>query len=81
MYVKPKESNEMRDIFLVPFGVRLIVSVLVTGIILAATVAFINHVVILMKVQKSSFTSPQVELNVSDSIIWCISVLSMQGES
>lgn len=70
----------MRDIFLVPFGPRLIVCVLVTSIILAATVAFINHVVILLKVQKSILLSPQVELNVSDSVIWCISVLSMQGE-
>lgn len=62
-----------------PFGTRLVMCVLGTSTILAATVVLINHMVIVLKVQQNQQNYPQIELNVSDSIIWCISVLSMQG--
>lgn len=62
-----------------PFGARLVLCVLGISVILAATVAFINHEYIVLKLQKNLPTNQQVELNISDSIIWCVSVLSMQG--
>lgn len=74
IYFKPKESNEIRDIFLAPFGTRLLLSVFVTFLILAAMAFVINLVT-----SKIIRNSAQESFGISDSVMWCIAVLTMQG--
>lgn len=71
--MKPKESNEIRDIFLAPFGTRLLLSVFGTFVVLAAMVFVINFVVTRIS------NDHQERLGISDSIMWCVAVLTMQG--
>lgn len=73
IYVKPKESNEIRDIFLAPFGIRLVLSVFGTFLILAAMVFVIDFVI------SKTTHHLQRTLGVSDSVMWCVAVLTMQG--
>lgn len=69
IYVKPKESNEIRDIFLAPFGTRLLLSVFVTFLILA-TMAFVINLLT---------NNAQERFGISDSVMWCIAISTMQG--
>ncbi|KAJ8919204.1 hypothetical protein NQ315_012192 [Exocentrus adspersus] len=75
IYIQPQQSNELRDIFLVPFDLRLLQCVFGTAAILA---------LIMVTYKKSMNEYQVVKLQTSnsgllDSVIWSIGIFSQQG--
>lgn len=63
--MKPKETNEIRDIFLAPFGARLVLSVFGTFLVLATMVSAISFVI------AKTTNNIQERLGVSDVVCCC----------
>ena len=82
----------MRDIFLIPFSTQLVFCVVCTGLLLA--LAMISITLVHYKINIDGVAHPDPENNekinknikekkkkwsISDAILWCISILFMQG--
>ena len=81
----------MRDIFLIPFSTQLVFCVVCTGLLLA--LAMISITLVHYKINIDGAAHPDHENNekinknikekkkwsISDAILWCISILFMQG--
>ncbi|XP_056640867.1 glutamate receptor ionotropic, delta-1-like [Diorhabda sublineata] len=75
VYIEPAKSEEIRNIFLVPFGSRMMFCVIATGFILSVTITINNFV-------DSRFCSKDIQIknrNLADSMVWCIGIFSQQG--
>lgn len=70
LYLQPSEYTKIRNIYLAPFSFRLLICVLITGAILAISMSVIT-------IYNHRQHGHQSEL--SDSLIWIIGILSMQG--
>ncbi|XP_060525231.1 glutamate receptor U1-like [Cylas formicarius] len=75
IYLKPEESHSARDIFLVPFGKKLLLSLVATIIIIAIVMA-----IYLRSLQRTNSSKNVLgQRCFSDSAVWCLAVFSMQG--
>lgn len=76
IYIEPEESDELRDIFLVPFSSRLIQCVVGICGILAIVMAIYKKIV-----KKFEMVEPKnKDTGLLDSFVWSVGILSQQGK-
>lgn len=74
IYIKHQQSTELRDIFLIPFGSKLILCVIVTGMIFCIMTAITNKVA-------NRITERQNNDTLGEATVWCIAIFTMQGST
>ncbi|XP_068911621.1 probable glutamate receptor isoform X2 [Tenebrio molitor] len=74
IYIKHQQSTELRDIFLIPFGSKLILCVIVTGMIFCIMTAITNKVA-------NRITKRQNNDTLGEATVWCIAIFTMQGST
>lgn len=88
IYFRRPNSGGMRDIFLAPFGPKLLLCVLGTSFLLAIVMISITIVYYRIERKKRKIWSLSDEnakkegkkWKISDAILWSVSILCMQGE-
>nr|XP_008199932.1 PREDICTED: uncharacterized protein LOC103314795 isoform X1 [Tribolium castaneum]XP_015840012.1 PREDICTED: uncharacterized protein LOC103314795 isoform X1 [Tribolium castaneum] len=75
IYIKHQPSNELRDIYLIPFGTKLILFVMITGFTLCLLMTIINKVT--NKITENGNDSK--DNSFGEATICCIGIFTMQG--
>ncbi|XP_023310326.1 glutamate receptor U1-like [Anoplophora glabripennis] len=75
IYIEPKQSNELRDIFLIPFSSKLILCVVGTCAILAVVMTTYKKI---MKAFKTTEIKNK-DTGLLDSFVWSIGIVTQQG--